>query len=1149
MKIIDANSAVANVAYKLNELIAIYPITPSSPMAEECETWSSKKKKNLFGDIPNVIEMQSESGAIATVHGGLMTGALATSFTSSQGLLLMIPSLYKLAGELTPFVLHVAARSVATHSLSIFADHSDVMAVRQTGCAMLCASNVQEAQDFAFISTVTSLKTRLPFIHFFDGFKTSHEITSIDPLLDAEMMAMYPKGALSSHRSRALSPDRPSIRGTSSNPDTFFQAREASNPFYLDCPSILQDTMSAFASQTGRSYKLVEYYGHFSAQDVIIAMGSAIGTIKETIDRLLSQNKKVGVVIIRLFRPFPSEFLLNEIPSSVKNIAVLDRTKEPGSQGEPLYLDVIAALYESFALGKKKVMPNVIAARYGLASKEFTPSHVKGIFDELSKEKKHQKRRFSVGINDDVTHQSLCYPPFDITYKGRTNILMYGFGSDGTVSAAKSTLKIIGHQRDIHVKGNFEYDSKKAGGITASHLRLDTSPIHSTYLIDSAEIISLSRLEFAQSINIDNQLTIHGKLIINTAFTQNTLWHYLPETLQKTIIQNKITVYSIDASNIAKKYNLGLKVNTVMQTALFSLINNINHDQATKTLILTIRKRFSNKGEDVIKRNISAINETSSALIKNDFLGMPIGIKSRTTTSMPNAPDSFNNINAKILAGEGNNLPVSIFPPDGVWPTNTAKYEKRNIAESLPFWREDLCTQCGLCVIVCPHAAIRAKTIDECDPQKIENGLKIVAAKSRDKKGKYYSLQVSPDDCTGCELCSKVCPAKDRADKNVKSLMMVDKSLTYDDEKGRFEVFNTLPCESIYQQSRIDVKSLQTVEPLFEYPSACSGCGETAYIKVLTQLYGDRLLIANATGCSSIFGGNLPTTPYATNDQGKGPAWANSLFEDNAEFGLGFKLSIDIQKDKATRLLTKSERLSVHLPSQVQMAINQFAPTGNKVSIAQQREAIEQIKTWIDHHDEQNSHQELLDVIDTLVEKTVWIVGGDGWAYDIGYGGLDHVLRSGKNVNVLVLDTQCYANTGGQKSKATPLGATAKLCSQPNLLPAKQLSTQYTNHKNIFVAQIALGANMNQTIKALKEAADYNGPSLVVAYSPCIEHGYDLKHSIKHTKLVEKTGLWPIFTIKPETTQESAATNSPEKVKLVENEQRYFMFKQNKNIT
>ena len=1104
MIISDANSAVSSVAYRANEVIAIYPITPSSSMAEQASTWAEFDKPNVFGDIPRVVEMQSEAGAISTVHGALMTGALATSFTSSQGLLLMIPSLYKIAGELTPFVLHVAARTVATHALSIFGDHSDVMSVRQTGFAMLCSSSVQEAQDLALISQIASFNSRIPFVHFFDGFRTSHEVNKIYPLSDEDIHNLLPHEAIKAYRSRALTPDKPVIRGTSANPDTYFQCREAINSYYDNSYQHVVDAMIVFEKQTGRKYKPFEYYGASDAERIIVIMGSGASTSKEVVDYLLKENQKVGVVIVRLFRPFSAQHLLAVIPDSVKKIAVLDRTKEPGAQAEPLYLDIMTAFAESLSRGERSSMPQIVGGRYGLSSKEFDPRSVLGIFNELGLEK--PRPRFTVGIYDDITGLSLPLPDKSIPQKSALEALFYGLGSDGTVSATKNNIKIIGDSSPFYVQGFFVYDSKKAGGLTTSHLRVSLDPIDSPYLITSAHFIGCHQDQFIDKYQIVDKLKDDGIFLLNTPYSKDEIWHRLPKEVQVQLIKKRAHFYIINAAKIARECNLGARINTVMQAAFFHLSDIFKNDFSITQLKEVIAKSYSSKGQELVENNWKALDLAITSLEQ-----IPLSCVDQSSPSMPpivpnNAPDFVKTVTATMLAGLGDSLPVSAFPPDGTWPTGTTKWEKRNIAEEIPIWKSELCTQCNHCAVACPHAAIRAKVVEPDAMLNAPDTLESLEVKARDMKGQRYVLQVAPEDCTGCNLCVEVCPSRDHNNFDIKAINMQPRIDNLDTQRVNYEFFSQLPDRDIKSLERIDIRTSQLITPLFEYSGACAGCGETPYIKLLTQLYGDHLAIANATGCSSIYGGNLPSTPYTTDRSGRGPAWANSLFEDNAEFALGYRITYNQHRKRALRLLD-------HLAGEISPEIAIILQSSD-ATIAEKRMQVDLLREQLKHIDSVEA-KELLEDANYLIDKSVWAIGGDGWAYDIGFGGLDHVMSLTDNVNILVLDTQCYSNTGGQQSKATPMGAVSKFADLGKHKARKDLGVSIMMYGHVYVAQVALGSQLNQTLKALQEAEAYDGPSLVIAYSPCEEHGYDLAKSHEQMKDLVKSGFWPLYRYDP----------------------------------
>ncbi|WP_313396919.1 pyruvate:ferredoxin (flavodoxin) oxidoreductase [Atlantibacter hermannii] len=1131
---IDGNGAVASVAFRASEVIAIYPITPSSTMAEQADDWSGNGVKNVWGDVPRVVEMQSEAGAIGTVHGALQTGALSTSFTSSQGLLLMIPTLYKLAGQLTPFVLHVAARTVATHALSIFGDHSDVMAVRQTGCAMLCAGSVQEAQDFALISHIATLKSRVPFIHFFDGFRTSHEINKIVPLSNETMLSLLPQDAIDAHRARALNPEHPVIRGTSANPDTYFQSREATNPWYNAVYEHVQQTMNDFAAATGRQYHPFDYYGHPQAERVIVLMGSAIGTCEEVVDDLLTRGEKVGVLKVRLYRPFNASAMLEALPQSVRQVAVLDRTKEPGALAEPLYLDVITALAEAFSRGERETLPRVIGGRYGLSSKEFGPDCVLAVFEELRQAK--PKPRFTVGIYDDVTNLSLPLPENTLPSHAKLEALFYGLGSDGSVSATKNNIKIIGNATPWYAQGYFVYDSKKAGGLTVSHLRVSEKPINSAYLVDKADFVGCHQLQFIDKYRMAEQLKPGGIFLLNTPYSAEDVWDRLPQEVQAELNKKQARLFIINAQKIARECQLGARINTVMQMAFFHLTGILPGDSALQQLQGAIAKSYSSKGQELVERNWQAL-----ALARESLFAVPLQpVNSQSACRPPvvadAAPDFVKTVTAAMLAGLGDALPVSALPPDGTWPLGTTRWEKRNIAEEIPIWKPELCTQCNHCVAACPHSAIRAKVVSPEDLEAAPDALQSLDVKSRDMRGQKYVLQVAPEDCTGCNLCVEVCPAKDRQDPDIKAINMMSRLEHVEEEKVNYDFFLQLPEIDRNQLERIDIRTSQLISPLFEYSGACSGCGETPYIKLLTQLYGDRLLIANATGCSSIYGGNLPSTPYTTDANGRGPAWANSLFEDNAEFGLGFRLTVDQHRARVMRLL---DQFADKIPAELHAELHSDATPEVR------REQVARLRQHLANETSADARQLLTDA-DALVEKSIWLIGGDGWAYDIGFGGLDHVLSLTENVNILVLDTQCYSNTGGQASKATPLGAVTKFGEHGKRKARKDLGVSMMMYGHVYVAQISLGAQLNQTVKAIQEAEAYPGPSLIIAYSPCEEHGYDLALSHDQMRQLTATGFWPLYRFDPRRADEGklplALDSRPPSDALAEtllNEQRF----------
>ena len=1106
--ICDANEAVAIIAHKTNEVCAIYPITPASPMGEHVDVYSSKEQKNIWNNIPRIVEMQSEGGAAGAVHGSLQAGALTTTFTASQGLLLMIPNMYKIAGELLPNVIHVAARTIATHALSIFGDHSDVMATRQTGYSMLFGSSVQEAQDFALISQVATLKSRVPFLNIFDGFRTSHEISKIDSIPDSIIKAMMPEDKIMDHKKRSLDPDHPVIRGTSQNPDVFFQAREAANTFYANVPGIVQATMDEFYTHTGRRYNLFDYIGHPEAERIIIIMGSGEGAVKETVNELVERGEKVGALLVRLYRPFSIENFIHAIPETVNKIAVLDRTKEPGSIGEPLYLDVISAISES-----DRAMPTVVGGRYGLSSKEFNPKMVKGVYDELLKAK--PKNHFTVGIYDDVTHTNLEIDDYFTVKRTTINCMFYGLGSDGTVGANKNSIKIIGDTTDNYVQGYFVYDSKKAGAQTISHLRFGPDPIHSTYLIDKADFIASHQFNFIEKYNMLSDLKLGGTFLLNSPFSKEEIWDQLPKKLQKEIIEKEAEFYIIDASRVAQEANLGKRANTVLQTCFFAISGILPKDEAIQKIKDAIVKSYSHKGEKVVKMNFNAVDKSLENLQKVEYPKVSSSEKP-LLSAMTNAPDGFvKEVLEKILAGAGDELPVSAFPVDGTFPTGTTQYEKRGIADFIPIWDDsDLCTQCNKCVAICPHAAIRSKVVNNDMLVGAPSSLKHVPAKGRpfDTATESYVLQVSPEDCTGCDLCVAVCPAVSKEIDDFKSINMRKKLDNKTDEVNNWDYFVNLPYYDRNELQITNVKGSQFLEPLFEFSGACSGCGETPYIKLLTQLYGDSILIANATGCSSIYGGNLPTTPYKTNEFGRGPAWANSLFEDNAEFGLGMRLALTKKQEIAVDLLKSLEFL---VGSEIVDAIISN-PESTEKEKSKKIADIEDLKKTLKVLDNNDDAIKLSNLTEYLRKKAVWILGGDGWAYDIGYGGVDHVLASGEDINIMILDTEVYSNTGGQTSKATPLGASAKFSVSGKRTSKKNLALQAVSYQNVYVAQIAIGAKDLQTLKAIEEAAAYPGPSVIIAYSHCGEHGYDLKHGAEQQEKAVESGYWPLFRFDPQ---------------------------------
>jgi pyruvate-ferredoxin/flavodoxin oxidoreductase len=1109
---IDGNEAAAYVAYKTNEVIAIYPITPSSAMGESADAWAATDKKNIWGMTPLVREMQSEGGAAGAVHGTLQTGSLTTTFTSSQGLLLMIPNMFKIAGEQTSTVFHIAARSVATHALSIFGDHSDVMATRSTGWAMLFANSVQEVMDFALISQAATLRSRVPFLHIFDGFRTSHEVMKIEKLSDQTIRELMDDQLVRAHRGRALTPDRPVMRGTAQNPDVFFQSRERANSLYLETPAIVEAEMNHFASLTGRQYHLFDYVGAADAERVIIMMGSGCETAEETVTDLTAKGEKVGLLKVRLYRPLAVERLIAALPRSVAAIAVLDRTKEPGSAGEPLYQDVVTAIAEvaancpaDFAL-----TPRVVGGRYGLGSKEFTPAMVKAVFEELTEEK--PKNHFCVGIEDDLTFTSLAVDTnFHTEPENQVRAMFWGLGADGTVSANKNSIKIIGEETPNYAQGYFVYDSKKSGAMTVSHLRFGPEPIKSTYLIQRANFIAVHQFNFLECYPVLEAAVESATLLLNSPYEATEVWEHLPRIVQQTIIHKHIKVFSINANAVAKETQMGNRINTIMQTCFFAISGVLPREEAITRIKESIRKTYGKRGDSVIQQNFAAVD---AALKHLHELPIPAQATSSLGSSVAiadNAPDFVRQVTGEIIAGRGDQLPVSAFPLDGTYPLGTSQWEKRNIALDVPVWEPDLCIECGKCILVCPHATIRAKVCDETDLAAAPAGFKRIPAKWRELPDKLYTIQVAVEDCTGCRLCVEVCPAADKKDSTRKSLNMHPQLPLRERERANWNFFLDLP--EIQRNGHLgfgSVKNVQLLQPLFEFSGACAGCGETPYIKLLTQLFGDHAVIANATGCSSIFGGNLPTTPYTTNSQGRGPAWSNSLFEDNAEFGLGMRMALDHQNKYARDLVRRlREQLG---PDLADALLNTDQSTDEGLNT--ERELVVRLKTELASSNEIEAH-DLLSVADALVKKNVWIVGGDGWAYDIGYGGLDHVLASGQNVNILVLDTEVYSNTGGQASKATPLGAVAKFAAGGKTTPKKDLGLTAMRYGNVYIAQVAMGANDTHTVKAFVEAEAHDGPSLIIAYGQCIAHGIDMSKGMHQQKLAVDSGYWPLYRYNP----------------------------------
>jgi pyruvate-ferredoxin/flavodoxin oxidoreductase len=1133
---LDGNEACSYVAYRVNEVCAIYPITPSSSMAELADEWSSMKIKNIWGSIPSVIEMQSEGGAAGAVHGALQSGALTTTFTASQGLLLMIPNMYKIAGELTPTVFHVTARSIATHALSIFGDHSDVMSTRGTGFALLASASVQEAMDMALIAQASTLESRIPFLHFFDGFRTSHEVAKVELIEEEVMREMINEKLIHQHRKRALSPDRPFIRGTAQNPDVFFQNREACNPYFNACPEIVQQQMDKFARLTGRAYKLFDYYGHPEAERVVIAMASGTETLQETVDYLNSRGEKVGLIKVRLFRPFDMRKLVSAIPATVKSISVLDRTKEPGAPAEPLFLDVSSALMEAYADGYSpfKVMPKVIGGRYGLSSKEFTPAMCVAVFDNLMEGK--GKNHFTVGIKDDVTHKSLEYDPtFNIESDKVVRAIFYGLGADGTVGANKNSIKIIGENTDNHAQGYFVYDSKKSGSMTISHLRFGPEPIHSPYLIKQANFVACHQPIFLKKINMVDYLIPGGSFLLNTDKPVDKVWDSLPREIQASLINKKATFYIIDAQKVAQENGMGRRINTIMQACFFGISGVLPREEAIAAIKDSIKKAYEKKGTRIVEMNLKAVDSTLEQLFE---VTIPEVISAETLLQPPvqeSSPDFVKRVLGQIIGGYGDDIPVSAFPADGTYPSDTAQYEKRNIALQIPVWDEDICIQCGKCIMVCPHAVIRANVFDGKHLSGAPSTFKYTDSREKEWKeqGLKYSIQVSPEDCTGCSVCVEACPVKNKTNVSLKALNMVPVQPLLEQESKNWEFFNALPDMDRSQIKITSIGQQQIQRPLFEFSGACSGCGETPYIKLLTQLYGDRTVIANATGCSSIYGGNLPTTPYAKNAQGRGPAWSNSLFEDNAEFGLGMRMAIDQHEENAKNLV---KALTADIGEELANAIL-TADQKEEEGVNAQRERVEQLKAIVSTK-KGEPYERLFNLTDYLVRKSVWIIGGDGWAYDIGYGGLDHVLATGKNVKILVLDTEVYSNTGGQMSKSTPTGAVAKFAAGGKPGRKKDLGMMAMAYGNVYVATIAFGAKDLQTLKAFIEAENYDGPSIIIAYSHCIAHGINMEAPLQHQKALIDSGQWVLYRYNPDLEKEGknplTIDSQPKKVSVEE---------------
>jgi pyruvate-ferredoxin/flavodoxin oxidoreductase len=1105
----DGNTAVAHVAYRINEVCAIYPITPSSTMAELADEWSAQRLTNIWGSVPVVQEMQSEGGAAGAVHGALQSGALTTTFTASQGLLLMIPNMFKIAGELTSTVFHVAARALATQALSIFGDHSDVMATRMTGFALLSSASVQEAHDAALIAQAATLEARVPFLHFFDGFRTSHELNKLSVLSDGQIRAMIRQDLVRAHRDRAMSPEHPFIRGTSQNPDTFFQARETVNPYYARLPGVVQATMDRFAALTGRAYRLFEYEGPPDAERVIVLMGSGAETARETATYLSDAGERVGVLQVRLYRPFAAEAFLGALPDSCRAIAVLEQTKEPGAPGEPLYLDVVTTLAHAVAAGTRNTMPRVIGGRYGLASKNFNPAQAKAVFDELKKPV--PKHGFTVGIEDDVSYTSLAVDPaFSIERDDVVRALFFGLGADGTVGANKNSVKILAEDPDTYAQGYFVYDSHKSGAQTISHLRFGKRPIRSPYLIESASFVACHHASFLDRIDVLRQAAPGGTFLLNSPYGPDDVWKHLPRALQAQILAKKLRLYVIDASKVAREAGLGGRINTVLQTCFFAISGVLPREQALDRIKRSIEKSYGKQGADVVRRNFEAIDHALAQLFE---VRIPAAVTNglvRLPIVPADAPVYVQQVAAPMMAGRGDDIRVSQMPDDGTFPSGTAAFEKRNVSDEIAVWDADLCIQCGQCGFACPHSVIRSKYYGVEKLEAAPVAFKSAPINARGYPDVRFSLQVYLEDCTGCGICVEVCPAHSPRDPDIKAINLGAKAPLLEQERASIAFFEALPTNDRARVDFANVSGVQFLQPLFEFSGACAGCGETPYLKVLSQLFGDRLQIANATGCSSIYGGNLPVTPWTKDETGRGPAWSNSLFEDNAEFGLGFRLAADQQLELASTLL---RRLAPTLGEDLVRSILE-APQQRESELRAQRARIEALEQKLVTMDDEAA-RDLLSVIDYLIRRSIWLVGGDGWAYDIGYGGLDHVLASSRDVNVLVLDTEVYSNTGGQASKATPLGAVAKFAAAGKRVARKDLALQAMAYGNVYVAQVAMGANPQHTLLAFREAEAYSGPSLILAYSHCIAHGFDLRHGMKQQDLATASGHWPLFRFNP----------------------------------
>jgi pyruvate-ferredoxin/flavodoxin oxidoreductase len=1105
----DGNEATASVAYRLNEVCCIYPITPSSPMAELADEWSSGGRPNVWGTVPAVVEMQSEGGAAGALHGALQGGALATTFTASQGLLLMIPNMYKIAGELTAAVLHVAARSLAAQGLSIFGDHADVMAVRQTGFALLASASVQEAHDLALVAQAATLRTRVPFLHFFDGFRTSHELNTIELLTDEDLRALVPEELVRAHRERALSPERPFVRGTAQNPDVYFQARETVNPFYARTPEVVQDAMDRLGERTGRHYRLLDYSGHPEAERVLVVMGSGGETARETVAVLQARGERVGVAQLRLYRPFPARALVQALPATVRRVAVLDRTKEPGSLGEPLFLDVLAALSEAHADGERELMPRVIGGRYGLSSKEFTPGMVAGVFEELGRER--PRRRFTIGITDDVSGTSLPYDAsLDIEPPDTVRAVFFGLGADGTVGANKNTIKILGSEERLHAQGYFVYDSKKSGSQTVSHLRFGPRPIRAPYLISQASFVGCHHLGLLERGEVLDRAAPGAALLLNCRQPPDRVWDALARPVQEQILAKQIELYAIDAGRIAREAGLAGRTNTVLQTCFFAISGVLEREQAIERIKAAIAKTYGRRGAEVVERNQAAVDHALEGLHRVQLPQRVTSTREPAPVVPAHAPEFVRTVTAAMMAGRGDELPVSALPVDGTYPSGTTAYEKRNISELVAVWDPELCIQCGNCSFVCPHSVIRSRYYEPARLEGAPDGFRSAPLNAPGLPDARYTLQVYVEDCTGCALCVEACPVSGGGDPVRKAINLDAREPLLETERENIAFFERLPAND---RSRVDfgtVRGTQFLEPLFEFSGACAGCGETPYLKLLSQLFGDRMTVANATGCSSIYGANLPTTPWTVDADGRGPAWSNSLFEDNAEFGLGLRLAADRHTDLARRRLAElRDELGAELVEEILTA-----PQLRESELRAQRERVAELQRRLDAL-EGPTVADLRSVLDHLVRRSVWVVGGDGWAYDIGSGGLDHVLASGRNINVLVLDTEVYSNTGGQMSKATPLGAVAKFASAGKTVPKKDLALQAIAYANVYVARVAMGADPQQTLRAFREAEAYDGPSLVIAYSHCIAHGYEMRDGLEQQYRAVASGHWPLIRYDP----------------------------------